>query len=57
MEWYLTDWDIQLKRILPSSDHFDFDNYDFYDPFSGSFEIGSCRSYTIGELSKFTNSW
>lgn len=55
--WYTTNWDIQLKRISPYSDHFDLDHYDFYDSQIGNYEIGSQRGYTIGELEGYGNSW
>jgi len=55
--WFCTDWDIALKRIFPSSDHFALDHYDFYNPNNGSFRIGLCRGDTIGDLCRYGNAW
>ncbi|WP_254513740.1 restriction endonuclease [Anatilimnocola floriformis] len=56
--WYITYWDIKLRRILPYSDHFDRDHYDYYNPVRGNFETGISRnSYTIGELAEYGNRW
>ena len=56
--WFITCWDIQLQHILPYSDHFDLDHYDFYNPVRGNFEIGSLRKdYSIGELAEYGNHW
>jgi hypothetical protein len=53
----LTDWDVALKRIFPSSDHFALDHYDFYNPTDGAFRIGSRRGWTLEDLSSLGNSW
>lgn len=56
--WYITYWDIQVKRIFPYSDHFDLDHYDFYNPVRGNFAIGSRRGdYTLEDMVRYGNRW
>jgi Restriction endonuclease len=56
--WYITYWDIQVKRILPYSDHFDLDHYDFYNPVRGNFAIGSGRgNCTLEDMVRYGNRW
>lgn len=56
--WYITYWDIALKRIFPSSDHFDLDHYDYYDPYGGTFEVGIPRDRDfVGEMAHYGDQW
>jgi hypothetical protein len=55
--WYCTYWDVALRRIMPSSDHFAIDHYDFYNPHDGAFRIGIFRGDTIGDICHYRNSW
>lgn len=56
--WYMANWDVQIQRISPFSDHFDLDHYDFYNPVRGNFEAGIIRGdHTIGDLARYGDQW
>lgn len=56
--WKITAWDIQLRRIIPHSDHFDLDHYDFYVPHRATYRVGFPRGeYFIGETARYGNRW
>ncbi|HLP75720.1 MAG TPA: restriction endonuclease [Candidatus Paceibacterota bacterium] len=56
--WYCTYWDIALKRILPFSDHFNKDHYDFYNPHDGTFRTGGPRGdWFLGDTYRHRNDW
>lgn len=55
--WCCTDWDIQLRRISPSSDHFHLDHNDYYNSDSVAFESGFPRGRFIGDVSACGNRW
>lgn len=55
--WHRTHWDVVIRHVRPTSDHFDFDHYEFYNPHIGSFQIGICRGKTIGELQENMDRW
>lgn len=57
VEWYTTYWDVAVQTINPTSDHFDLDHYDFYDPHLGNFRYGSGRGSYVSELQEVYNSW
>lgn len=42
--WKITTWDVEFREILPHSDHFDIDHYDYYGEGLGSFESGLMRA-------------
>jgi len=56
-EWHSTTWDVLLRKVLPFSDHFDLDHYNYYNRDAGNFQVGFSRGETIGELVKYFDHW
>jgi hypothetical protein len=54
---FTANWDIQLKRIDPGSDHFHLDHDEYYNPTDGSSQSGITRGPAIGQLSNEDNEW
>lgn len=46
-----------MRKVLLSSDHFDKDHYDYYDPYISNYRLGSDRGRSIGELADYFNQW
>lgn len=42
--WKLTSWDVRYVPASTTSDHFDVDHKDYYEPFMENFKTGSSRS-------------
>jgi hypothetical protein len=57
ISWFPTHWDVRMRKVLPWSDHFDKDHYDYYDPYIGNYRLGSDRGRSIGELARYGDSW
>jgi Restriction endonuclease len=55
--WYPTDWDIRMCKVPLMSDHFDKDQYYYYDPFVSTYNLGSKRGPSIGELAQYFDHW
>jgi hypothetical protein len=55
--WYITIWDIRLRIIIPYSDHFDVDHYDYYNSEKGNFTGGILRGRSISELARYGDFW
>lgn len=55
--WHMTQWDIELRRIAPYSDHYNVDHYDFYVPYRGTYQIGSPRRSFISEKARHGDQW
>jgi hypothetical protein len=54
---FTANWDIQLKRIDPGSDHFHLDHDEYYNPTDGGSQSGITRGPAIGQLSNEDNEW
>jgi hypothetical protein len=52
-----THWDVRIRKVLLSSDHFDKDHYDYYDPYISNYRLGMDRGRSIGELAHYFNQW
>lgn len=55
--FHCTTWDIIMRKVLFTSDHFDLDHYDYYNPYSGNYRIGLLRGESIGELERCFDRW
>lgn len=55
--YYISHWDVQMKYIKPSSDHFHLDHYNHYNPTEGTYAIGGIRNYCLSDLVSFNNEW
>jgi hypothetical protein len=55
--WYLTHWDVRLRRIFPFSAHFHLDHYTYYERDDGNFQVGGTRGDTVEELASYSNRW
>ena len=57
VSWFPTRWDIKMRNVSLTSDHFDKDHYDYYDPFLSNYRLGMQRGRTIGELAQYFDQW
>lgn len=54
---YTANWDIQLRRIDPGSDHFHLDHDQYYRSDDGNFWVGNPRGTTLGQLVDYGDTW